>query len=238
MYSLTVIVPFFNEEKFLAESIERILAEKIFEKIILVDDASTDGSLKIAQTFFNNYDEISLISTSNNSGKGNAIQEALSLVSSSHVIIHDADLEYFPDDIPEMYNLAKNNKNTLILGSRTIGNKKRTILYKKTYYGQKMFALVFSLLNKQKLTDIASCYWLIETKHLRKMNIAEKGFSIEIEVLSNAVRKGISIIEVPIKYEARSYADGKKIKLNDAFKIFLKIISSSKLYYFVMKKRY
>ena len=68
------------------------------------------------------------------------------------------------------------------------------------------------------------------------MNITEKGFSIEIEVLSNAVRKGIFIIEVPIKYEARSYVDGKKIKLTDAFKILLKIISSSKLYYFVTKK--
>ena len=137
-----------------------------------------------------------------------------------------------------MYNLAKLNRNSLILGSRTIGNKKRTTLYKKTYYGQKIFALVFSLLNKQKLTDIASCYWLIETKHLREMNIVEKGFSIEIEVLSKAIRKGLSIIEVPIKYEARSYADGKKIKLTDALKILLKILSSSKFYYFITKKRY
>ena len=229
MNNLTVIVPFYNEEKYLYESVQRLLAEKIFEKIILVNDLSNDNSFEIAQNLSNNYEQIRVISTSKQVGKGNAIREALEHINTSHLIVHDADLEYFPEDISEMYQIAIKNRDSLILGSRTIGDKKRTNLYKTTFYVQKIYALLFSLLNSHRLSDIASCYWLLETKQLKSMNISENGFSIEIEVLSKALKKGLSIIEVPIKYEGRSYQDGKKIKLLDGLKIFLKIISSSKL---------
>ena len=229
MNNLTVIVPFYNEEKYLYESVQRLLAEKIFEKIILVNDLSNDNSFEIAQNLSNNYEQIRVISTSKQIGKGNAIREALEHINTSHLIVHDADLEYFPEDISEMYQIAIKNRDSLILGSRTIGDKKRTNLYKTTFYVQKIYALLFSLLNSHRISDIASCYWLLETKQLKSMNISENGFSIEIEVLSKALKKGLSIIEVPIKYEGRSYQDGKKIKLLDGLKIFLKIISSSKL---------
>ncbi len=229
MNNLTVIVPFYNEEKYLYESVQRLLAEKIFEKIILVNDLSNDNSFEIAQNLSNNYEQIRVISTSKQIGKGNAIREALEHINTSHLIVHDADLEYFPEDITEMYQIAIKNRDSLILGSRTIGDKKRTNLYKTTFYVQKIYASLFSLLNSHRLSDIASCYWLLETKQLKSMNISENGFSIEIEVLSKALNKGLNIIEVPIKYEGRSYQDGKKIKLLDGLKIFLKIISSSKL---------
>jgi len=228
MNNITVIVPFYNEEKYLYESVQRLIVEKIFEKIILVNDLSNDNSFEIAQNLSNNYEQIHLISTSIQIGKGNAIREALEHVETSHVIVHDADLEYFPEDITEMYKIAIKNKDSLILGSRTIGDKKRTNLYRTTFYAQKIYALLFSILNNHRLTDIASCYWLLETEHLKSMNISENGFSIEIEVLSKALKEGLSIVEVPIKYEGRSYQDGKKIRLLDGLKILLKIISSSK----------
>ena len=228
MENLTVIVPFYNEEKYLYESVQRLLAEKIFERIILVNDFSSDNSPQIAKNLSDNHKHIYFISTSENIGKGNAIREALSKIETSHVIVHDADLEYFPEDIPEMFEIAKNNKDTLVLGSRTIGDKTRITLYKTTFYAQKIYAKVFSLFNNYKLSDIASCYWLLETKHLKEMNISEKGFSIEVEVLSKALKRGMKIIEVPISYEGRSYENGKKIRLIDGVKILFKIVSSSK----------
>lgn len=223
MNKLSVIVPFYNEERYLKKSIQRLLTENIFEKIILVDDCSSDNSFNIAKSISQSYEHIVLISTSKNTGKGHAIKIALKEVETSHVIVHDADLEYFPNDIPEMFHEASKNINTLVLGSRVIGKKERTTLYKSTFYGQKIFSIIFSFLHKKKISDIATCYWLIETENLRKMNICENGFAIEIEVLSKAIKSGFKIIEIPIKYEARSYEEGKKIRSKDAIKIFLKI---------------
>ena len=101
--SLGVIVPFFNEEKFLNESIERLLKLDIIDQIILVDDCSTDTSYSIAAEICRNNDKVSITKTTANEGKGNAVKLGLGFITTSHVIIHDADLEYFPEDIPEMY---------------------------------------------------------------------------------------------------------------------------------------
>ena len=100
------------------------------------------------------------------------------------MIVHDADLEYFPSDIIDMFEVAKDNPSKLVLGSRTIGEKIRNNKYKITYYGNKYLTYFFSLINFYKLSDIASCYWLIETDVLKSLNINENGFSIEVEVLS------------------------------------------------------
>ena len=98
-----------------------------------------------------------------------------------------------------------------------------------TYFGNKILTILFSILNKYKISDIASCYWLVKVDSLKKINIGEQGFAIEVEVLSKFIKNKIDIIEVPIRYEGRSYEDGKKIKLSDGVKIFFKILKYSKL---------
>ncbi len=226
--SLSVIVPIFNEEKYLEESINRLLQINICNQIILVDDFSNDKSLKIAQELELQNDIIHVLPLSRNSGKGNAIRKALPLVESTHVIVHDADLEYFPDDILEMFKLVEENPQNLILGSRTLSGKKRENKYKVTYYANKYLTYLFSILNFTSITDIASCYWLVETEALRKFDLEEKGFSIEVEVLSKFLKTNNDIMEVPIKYTGRTYEDGKKIKFNDGIIIFLKILKYSK----------
>ena len=124
MINLTAIVPFYNEENTLRQSIQRLLDEDIFSEIILSDDNSNDRSLEIAETFSNDYEHIKLISSDKNLGKGNAITNAVSILNTSHVVIHDADLEYFPADIVRMYKKALVNQNSLILGSRAIDSCK------------------------------------------------------------------------------------------------------------------
>ena len=158
------------------------------------------------------------LKSSTNKGKGNALNLAKNIVETSHVIIHDADLEYFPDDILEMFNHLEDNKDSLILGSRFIGNKKRANVYSRTLLANKAMSSFFSFVNGYKVSDVATCYKLMPTSFFKEMDIEEEGFSIEIEILSKFLKYNRSIKEVPIKYEGRSYEQGKKIKTSDGFK--------------------
>ena len=116
-----------------------------------------------------------------------------------------------------MFNVLSLNADSLILGSRTLEKRENQNRYLITYIGNKYLTKLFSFLNNYKLSEIASCYWLIETEKLKKMNITEKGFGIEVEVLSKHIRSGGKIFEVPISYKGRTYSEGKKIGLKDAF---------------------
>ena len=226
---ISAIVPFYNEEKYIEQSILRLIETNLFKKIILVNDKSSDNSGQIAEKICEQFDFIELINLDNQKGKGNAIRVGLEYVKTSHLIIHDADLEYFPSDIPEMFEAAKTNPACLVIGSRTIGTKNRNNRYKITYYGNKILTYFFSLINFYMVSDIASCYWLIETEVLKKLDIKEKGFAIEVEVLSKFLQGGNQIFEVPINYDGRLYSEGKKIKLKDGISIFIKIVKYSKL---------
>ena len=138
-------------------------------------------------------------------------------IETSHVVIHDADLEYFPEDIVEMYNLVPSNENSLILGSRFRGNKARKNLYKRTLFANKIMSVFFSLVNGYSVSDVATCYKLMPVSFFKETDIREKGFSVEIEILSKFLKYNKSICEVPIMYEGRSYKEGKKIKASDGF---------------------
>tara|TARA_Y100000768_G_scaffold368651_1_gene332818 strand:- start:1735 stop:2424 length:690 start_codon:yes stop_codon:yes gene_type:complete len=215
MINLTVIVPFYNEEKTLQESVDRLLNENIFSEIILSDDNSNDNSTEIAKTLSTNHEKITYISSDKNLGKGNAINNALNILNTSHVVIHDADLEYFPQDIVQMYEEALNNKNSLILGSRFIGNKERKNVYLRTFIANRVMSIFFSLINLYWVSDVATCYKLMPSEFIKNISIKENGFSIEIEMLSKFLKFNKNIKEVPISYEGRSYIEGKKIKISD-----------------------
>ena len=215
MINLTAIVPFYNEEKTLKQSVERLLNENIFFEIILSDDNSSDYSSEIAKELSYKYKNIKYIHSNKNLGKGNAISNALSILNTSHVVIHDADLEYFPKDIVQMYEKALTNQNSLILGSRFKGNKQRNNVYLRTYLANRFMSIFFSLINLYWVSDVATCYKLMPAKFLKNISIKEQGFSIEIEILSKFLKYNKHIHEVPISYDGRSYEEGKKIKVSD-----------------------
>ena len=215
MDNLGVIVPFYNEKNTLSESIDRLLAENIFSQIILSDDNSNDGSEKIAQQYEETYKNIKYVKSSTNKGKGNALNNAKNYITTKFVVIHDADLEYFPEDIVEMFEAAKLNPESLIIGSRFIGNKERINIYRRTYIANKLMSLFFSYVNFCKISDIATCYKMMLTDIFKGIELNENGFSIEIEIVSKFLRKNKSVIEIPIRYEGRSYEEGKKIKPKD-----------------------
>jgi glycosyltransferase involved in cell wall biosynthesis len=217
MNTLSVIIPFFNEERYIEESINRVLAVDIFDQIILSDDCSTDLSSVIAKKYSDNNGKIAYIRSKRNQGKGAALSNARKHITSTHVIIHDADLEYFPDDIVTMFKLVDENPMSLILGSRFIGNFERSGGYRRTLIANKAMSLFFSLVNQLKVTDVATCYKLMPSKFFKNLNLQEEGFSIEIEIISKFLKFNKSIIEVPIKYAGRTYQQGKKIKTLDGF---------------------
>ena len=212
MDNLGVIVPFYNEKNTLSESIERLLAQNIFSEIILSDDNSNDGSDIIAKQYEDKNENIKYIKSSTNKGKGNALNNAKDHITTKFVVIHDADLEYFPEDLVEMFEKAKLNPQSLIIGSRFIGNKERVNIYRRTFIANKVMSLFFSFVHFCKISDIATCYKMLKTDTFKEIQLYENGFSIEIELVSKFLKKNESIIEVPIKYEGRSYEEGKKIK--------------------------
>ena len=229
MINLSVIVPFYNEEQFLETSVNRLLDNNIYSEILLVDNNSTDKSYEIAKRLEVDNKNIKLFKTDESKGKGVVLSFSRNIVNTSHVVIHDADLEYFPDDILEMFEAAKQNKTSLILGTRFYGKKKRDNIYIRTYVANKFMSLFFSLINFYRVSDVATCYKLMPSTFFKNVNIRETGFSIEIELLSKFLKFNKSIIEVPIKYQGRSYSEGKKIKTLDG----LKYLSSTIKYKFL-----
>ncbi len=216
--SLCALVPIYNEEIFLEKSVLGLINTSIFDQIILINDCSTDNSEIVIRKLADNHSEIEHLKTDKNSGKGSALSQSKKLINTSHVVIHDADLEYSPSDIHNMFEVSKNNTNSLILGSRFIGNKERKNIYLRTKLANKYMSLFFSFINNYRVSDVATCYKLMPTKFFLKHNFYEKGFSIEIEMLSKFLKYNPSIIEVPISYTGRSYSEGKKIKTLDGFK--------------------
>ena len=226
MSSLSVIVPVYNEQKFLAYSLDRLLSAKIADEIIIIDDGSTDDSASIAKHYEDKYDNIKLLLSSSNKGKGSALTLAKEEINCDFVTIHDADLEYFPEDLHLMYEKIKSFPQSLVIGSRFIGTKKRKNLYRRTVLANKLVSVFFSFVFNKRITDIATCYKMMSSENFIKLNLIEKGFSIEIEIVAKYLRTSlqIGIHEVPIQYEGRSYQEGKKIKALDGIKYLIKTL--------------
>ena len=188
MNNLTVIVPFFNEELYLEKSVNRLLKIKIYDSIILIDNNSSDQSLEIAKNLAQKNKNIDFYQTDETQGKGVALNFSQNLITTTHVVIHDADLEYFPEDIIEMFSLSEKFPDSMILGSRFIGSKDRKNVYKRTHIANKFMSFFFSIVNFYYVSDVATCYKLMPTNFFRNIYIKEQGFSIEIELLSKFLK--------------------------------------------------
>ena len=224
MYSLDVIVPFFNEEDFLEESVSNLIKANIHDHVYLVNNNSTDKSKEIALKIVERNNNITYLETSSRKGKGVGLMKAIEHINSTHTVIHDADLEYVPSDLIKMKQLSMKNPNSLIIGSRFIGDVTRDNKYKRTIFANKFLSKLFSLVHGSNISDIATCYKLIPSEDLINMNISEKGFSVEIEIISKYLKiKNSSVFEVPIGYVGRTFEEGKKISLYDGFQYLFKI---------------
>ena len=205
---LSVIIPIYNEAATCAEIIKRVQAISIVYEIIVVNDASTDGTIHILETM----DNIKVIHHEQNSGKGAAVRTGLAHVTGEYVITQDADLEYDPNDFLKLAEPIRDGRAEVVYGSRWLNKR---IEWRMHYLINLMITLFANVFNGAFLTDMPTCYKLIPTKLLKALDLQANGFGIDAEITAKLTKNGTKISDVPIQYEKRGKSAGKKLRLQD-----------------------
>jgi glycosyltransferase involved in cell wall biosynthesis len=212
--NLTVIIPCFNEESTIHEVLNKVLAQNLVGQVIIVDDGSTDSSVSVIQTFKDI--RIKLIRNEKNCGKGRSIWIGIQNAQLEYLIIQDADLEYNPLDFSNMLDTAIRYSADAVYGSRFLTAGPRRALYYWHRMGNLLLTSLSNAFTNVYLTDMETGYKLIRTDVAKKLNLKENRFGVEPEITAKLAKIGAVIYEVPIRYTARTYAEGKKIGWKDA----------------------
>jgi len=214
LQSVDIIIPVYNEEKTI-ENILEILENTDFcgleKNFIIVDDYSTDSTREILKRYEDKY---TVIYKEKNGGKGSAVNVGFENAKSDIVIIQDADLEYNPSDYAPLLKLIIDGEADVVYGSRFLGTPFKDFMF-LSYVANKFLTLLTNILYGTKLTDMETCYKAIRKEFVKDMNIKSNKFDLEPEITAKLVKKGAKIKELPIKYNARSYQEGKKITYKD-----------------------
>jgi glycosyltransferase involved in cell wall biosynthesis len=190
-------------------------------EIIVVDDCSRDRSPQIVEEFVRLYpDQVRLIRKPVNEGKGAAIHTAIEAAQGAICIVQDADLEYDPDDYPKLLRPMLDNRADAVFGSRFLSSPERRVLYFWHALANQFLTLACNLVSDLNLTDMETCYKAVRTPLLKSIPLRSKRFGFEPELTIKLARRKARIYEVPISYNGRTYEEGKKIGLKDAFEAF------------------
>jgi SAM-dependent methyltransferase len=234
--TLSVLVPVYNERYLVAESLRRlrILGETpglLHVEIIVVDDASTDGSTEIIEQL-----EIDLrarrddrinwvfLRHERNLGKGAAIRTALACATGNVTVVHDADLEYDPADIGRILKVFAENDADAVFGSRFAGGEVRRVLLFRHEVGNRILTLLCNLVSNLNLTDAWTCYKAVRTSLLKSIPLESDDFRIEPELVIKLAKREARVFEIPINYYGRTYEEGKKINWRDGLRALIAII--------------
>jgi dolichol-phosphate mannosyltransferase len=207
---ISIIIPVFNEEKTILkilESTQKTFTDTEFE-IIIIDDGSTDDTENICQNFCQSNKNINYEKLTKNYGKGYALRRGFAIASGAFVAIQDADLEYDPKNLRELYNHVQ--ADVVVYGKR---DKKNGYFWNKV--GNAALTSVCNFLYDSHLSDIYTCYKIIPNKIMPALQISANGFEIEAEITAKLLRAKIKIIEVPISYHPRTFQEGKHIRARD-----------------------
>jgi len=219
---VSVLVPLYNEEEFIGPLIDRVLQaplpEGLDREIIIVDDGSSDGSLEIAAKLAELHPEtVSLIQHERNRGKGAAIRTAVEHARGEYTIIQDADLEYDPRDYPKMLAPLVERKADAVFGSRFMAVGERRVLYFWHSIANSILTQLCNVVSDLNLTDVETCYKAFRTSLLSIIPLRSNRFGIELEMTIKLAKRKVRVYETPISYHGRTYEEGKKIGLKDAF---------------------
>lgn len=213
---LSILIPAFNEERTLAELLDRVLAADlgVEKEIIVVDDASTDGTPQILDGY---KDRLLVIRHPQNRGKGAALRTALAHATGDYVVPQDADLEYEPSDLANLIRTAAEQKARVVYGSRRLHRENRQYSALSFYLGGVLVTWVANVLYGLRLTDEPTCYKLISRPLIERMDLQCERFEFCAEVTAKAARLGEHIVEIPIIYRPRPISEGKKIRAKDGW---------------------
>jgi glycosyltransferase involved in cell wall biosynthesis len=209
---LSVVMPVYNERDTIEEIIRRVLSVRLRIELIVVNDCSIDGTREILIALQRELGFV-LLEQPKNMGKGSALRRGFDRVTGDLVIIQDADLEYSPEEYPELIELICQGRADVVYGSRFLG-RHRVFLFTH-YLGNRLLTLITNVLYNTMLTDMETCFKVMRTEVLRSMTLESDGFGIEPELTAKIFKRRYRVYEVPITYDGRGYEQGKKITWRD-----------------------
>src|SRR5581483_386514 len=216
-FKVSVVIPVYNERQWIRELMRRVQAVPLPKEIILVDDCSTDGTRDILME----YEALGhkVIYQPVNQGKGAALRTGFKHATGDVVIVQDADLEYDPSEYPRLIQPILENRADVVYGSRFIGDSHR-VLYFWHYVANKALTTLSNMFTNLNLTDMETCYNVFRREVLKDIHLKSNRFGFEPEITAKVAKHRNPtwrIFEVPISYSGRTYEEGKKIGLRDAF---------------------
>jgi glycosyltransferase involved in cell wall biosynthesis len=215
---LSAVMPVYNERNTLQVVVERVLAVPLQLELVCVDDGSTDGSREILGELQAQHPNLKVFLQPKNMGKGAALRRGIQEATGDFVIIQDADLEYDPGDYPALLDPLIQGKADVVYGSRFLGSGPHRVLYFWHSVGNWGLTLLSNCLTNINLSDMETCYKVFRREIIQSIPIEENRFGFEPEITIKLAKRRLRIYEVGISYWGRTYEEGKKIGLKDAFR--------------------
>ena len=213
---LSIVIPAYNERATVEEIVSRVRAVGLADEIVLVDDGSTDGTRELLARMASTDPALRILFHERNRGKGAAVATGIQAAQGDLILIQDADLEYDPREYPVLLKPIEEGRADVVFGSRFLGAPRRPIMFWHMVANQ-ILTLMTNVLYNSILSDMETGYKVFRREVLLAIPLRARRFDFEPEITAKLLKRGARIFEVPISFNPRDYAEGKKIGLKDAF---------------------